>query len=120
MVLCQIYITNANNTNPNPTYNINSFGRKKIKICKLEYYYTGNNKISEWVVVKSNVIKTKFGSNPFFTFFSNTEHQVGNIHSDLILECELVGNIDIKLERIDGQALTNFDSCLISLDIEDL
>ena len=117
MVLCQIYTTDATAQ----TYAINVFGRKKVKIVKVDYVYTagGTDKI---VALKSNFLRIPLGNYPNFCFATNPNNQVGNVHSELELEVkDFNGNIDLEvLDTATNTQPAGFTKLCLSLDITDI
>lgn len=114
MVLCQIYTTDATAQ----TYAINVFGRKKVKIVKVDYLCTGIDKI---VSLKSNFLRIPIGNYPNFCFATNPNHQVGNIHSDLEFETkDFNGNFDLEiLDTSNNSQPAGFAKLVLTLDITD-
>ena len=113
MVLCQIYTLDATAQ----TYTINVFGRKRVKIAKLDYLCTGTDKI---VALKSNFLRMPYGNAPYFVFATNPNHQVGSIHSDLELVCDFNGNFDLEiLDTATNAAPAGFGKICLTLDIQD-
>ena len=116
MVLCQIYTTDATAQ----TYAINLFGRKKVKIVKVDYVFTagGSDKI---IALKSNFLRLAFGNYSNFCFASNSVHQIGNIHSDLELDTkDFNGNFDLEvLDVATNVQPIGFLKLVLSLDITD-
>ncbi len=113
MVLCQIYTADASPQ----LYAINVFGKKKVKIVKLDYLCTGTDKI---IALKSSILRLPYGNAPYFVFASNPTHQVGNVHSDLELSCNFNGNFDLEvLDTATGAQPAGFQKLCLTLDISD-
>jgi len=113
MVLCQVYTTDATSQ----LYTINVFGKKKVKIVKIDYIWTGTDKI---IVLKSNILRVPYGNAPYFMFANNSNHQVGNVHADLEFDCNFSGNLDLEvIDMATGTQPAGFVKLCLSLDITD-
>lgn len=114
MVLCQILVNNPNYN----LYPINVFGRKKVKIVRLDYRYTagGNDKT---LYMESNILRLPISNFPYFLFSANTAHQVSNINGELIFDdVNFNGNLDLRFVDAEASAVpTNFVNLILTLDI---
>lgn len=116
MVLCQIYSADATSQ----LYAINVFGRKRVKIVKIEYMQAGGA-TDKIIALKSSVLRLPYGNAPYFVFATNPNHQVGNIHSDLETNCDFNGNFDLEvLDTATGAQPAGFSKICLTLDIKDL
>lgn len=116
MVLCQLLITDPSIR----SYCINTYGRKRVQILKLDYRYTagGSDKI---IVLQSNILRLPLSNYPWFAFSPNNAHQIGNLHGDIVFDdVNIDGNLDLNILDFDtGAAPANFTTMIITLDITD-
>lgn len=116
MVLCQLLITDPSIK----SYVINSFGRKRVQILKLDYRYTagGADKI---IVLQSSNLRLPLSNYPYFAFSPNNAHQIGNLHGDIVFDdVTFDGNLELNILDYDtGAAPANFTTMIITLDITD-
>lgn len=114
MVLCQVYTESA----APQLYNINVFGKKKVKIVKMDYMYTAGDRM---IGLRSNILRMPYGNVPYFIFVNNPNHQVGNIHSDLEFEANFNGNLDLEIFDVTTNAApAGFQRLCLTLDITDI
>ena len=115
MVLCQIYTTDATAQ----TYAINVFGKKKVKIVKIDYLFTaGGDKI---IALKSNFLRIPYGNAPYFMFANNSNYQISHIQGNLELECNFNGNFDLEvLDTATNAIPAGFIKICLTLDITDI
>jgi hypothetical protein len=116
MVLCQVVINDASITN----YNLNLFGRKKVRLVKIDYRYSagGSDKL---VVIQSDQLRLPYSNYPFLVFSANTNHQVSNIHSDIVFyDVVLDGSLSLRvLDYETGVAPSNLQFLVLLFDIYD-
>jgi len=117
MVLCQVYVNAAT---PN-LYNINVFGKKKVKIVKIDYRAANaGNPVYHSVRLLSSILRVQYSNVPYFMFHSNPAYQIDNIHGDLEMICNFNGNLDIELFDNDTNARPQyFVDMILQLDITD-
>lgn len=114
MVLCQVIVDIAERH----LYPINVFGRKKVRICKVDYQYSADN--GEIIYLESDILRLPLGNFPYFTFVPVGTYQVGNIHSDMELICDFNGNLDITVrDWVTRDIASDFELLVLTLDITD-
>ena len=121
MVLCNIYITAGSFINAStPTLvQTNVFGRKKVKILKIDY--VENSVTDKMIQIQSNFLRIPYGNSPWLQFTNNAVRQIGNIHNDIIFETDMNGNMDIFLfDVVNNSFPLGFLYMSILLDITDL
>jgi hypothetical protein len=113
MVLCQIYTTTALNN----LLSVGISGRKKVRIVRIDYTGTANASIQ----LQSNILRVPYGNVPWFTFSSNPNHQIGNIHNEIeFVDVNLNGNLDVSVvDATTGNAPAGFTALMMLLDITD-
>lgn len=112
MVLCQIIVDQAGTK----LYPINVYGKRKVKICRVDYRQVANN--DRTIYLESNILRLPYGNFPYFTMMTNNSQQVSNIHSDLEFECNFNGNLDISVKDIETLANANgFIMLILTLDL---
>ena len=115
MVLCQIVINSATYS----LYAINTFGRKNIKLLRIDYRFgVGADKL---IYLESNILRLPLSNFPFFVFSSNSSHQVGNINGNIEFEdTTLNGNFDLRIcDYATRLEPTDFVQLVLTLDITD-
>jgi hypothetical protein len=105
-------------TDPEKTlYNVNLFGKKKVKIVKIDYMYSAGT--DKMIGIKSDILRIPYGNIPYFVFSTNSSFQVGNIHSDLEFETNFVGNLDLEIiDTLTDYAPLAFVKMCLTLDIQ--
>ncbi len=116
MVLVQVVINDASITN----YNLNVFGRKRVRLVKIDYRYSAGG-ADKLVVIKSNQLRLPYSNYPFFVFCANTNHQVSNIHSDIVFQDVVIdGSLNLQiLDYETGAAPTNLQFLVLLFEITD-
>jgi hypothetical protein len=121
MVLCQVYVNNAD-VNPSNLYTINVFGKKKVKIVKIDFKAVNlqNAPVYYNIQLQSNILRLPYGNVPYYTFKTNPNEQIGNIHSDVEFIANFNGNLDLKVVNKDTNDVPlYFVDMVLSLDISD-
>ena len=115
MVLCQIIVDQVGSK----LYPINIYGKKKVKICRVDYRQQANN--DKTIYLESNILRLPYGNFPYFTMMSNPNHQISNVHSDLEFQCDFNGNLDIAVKDIETLASANgFVLLILTIDISNV
>lgn len=116
MVLCQIFITEP--IPINLLIPIGVFGRKKLKIVRIDYAYTANN--DKVIQLQSNILRVPYGNVPYLTMSTNPNHQISNISDNMIFDVQLAGNLDLSIiNAATGGPPSGFTSFMMLLDITD-
>ncbi len=116
MVLCQVIISDPAVTN----YNLNLFGRKQFKLIKVDYRYTAGG-IDKLIVIQSGHLRVPFSNYPYFIFSVNGNHQINNIHGNIIFnDVALDGSLGLRvLDFETGLAPTNFTYLVLLFEVTD-
>lgn len=116
MVLCQIFITEP--IPINLLIPIGVYGRKKVKIVKIDNVYTTN--ADRVIQLQSNILRVPYGNVPYLTFCTNPTHQVSNISDSMVFDANLNGNLDLSIiNTATGIPPSGFTSFMMLLDITD-
>jgi hypothetical protein len=115
MVLCQILIAQ-------PVYNlyaINTFGRKKVKLIRIDYRYGAGGQ-DKMIYIESNILRVPLSNFPYFLFSANNNHQIGNINGGIEFDCDINGNLDLRICDYATKAEpADFVQLVLTLDITD-
>jgi hypothetical protein len=116
MVLVQIVINDASVQ----YYNVNVFGRKRVKLIKIDYRYSAGG-ADKLVVIQSDQLRLPFSNYPYFVFCANTNHQISNIHSDIVFDdVVLDGSLNLRIVDYEtGVAPPNLQFLVLLFEITD-
>lgn len=114
MVLCQIAITSSARTE----YPVNIAGKVKFRILGIHYANSGSG-IHELIQLRSDRFQTTHSSRPNAILFTNIggDHSAIPIMQPLEFEGEMYNSIDFQLLTITNGAPTNFQCCVVTMDI---
>lgn len=121
MVLAQFIITSSNN---NQTQTIGITGKCSIRVLGVQYHDTAAGSVSRVIQLNSDALYFPYSPARYLTWVSNNagQLQLDNSRQEYHLQ-NVVLNGQILLNVIDkatGTTPTNFQWCVVSLDIEKL
>lgn len=121
MVLCQVYITSANNNN---YFVIPYSGKCSIQIINIQYHDTAGGGLSRLIQLQSDLLFFPYSTMRYVCLMSNPDGQIGIDQSSKefnIKDIELKGRIFFNvIDLATGTQPANFQHLLLTLSIEEL